>query len=107
LRFFLEKKEKQLERIRTMEERLNRASQAVMRLSAAFDDYVGEQGDIRTLEAYYTSDDWKHDFADDEAGRLPKDLRRGVLSEDAVWNLLEDCRDLDKRINEYNLASTK
>lgn len=107
LRFFLEKKEKQLERIRTMEERLNRASQAVMRLSAAFDDYVGEQGDIRALEAYYTSDDWKHDFADDEAGRLPKDLRRGVLSEDAVWNLLEDCRDLDKRINEYNLASTK
>jgi len=38
---------------------------------------------------------------------LPKDLRRGVLSEDAVWNLLEDCRDLDKRIKEYNLASTK
>ena len=27
-------------------------------------------------------------FADDEAGLLPKDLKRGVLSEDGLWNLL-------------------
>ena len=44
------------------------------------------------LEAYYGSDDWKQDFADDEAGRLPKDLRRGVLSEDGIYNLLEQFR---------------
>ena len=43
---------------------------------------------LRILAEYYRSDEWKQDFADDEAGRLPKDLKRGVLSEDGLWNLL-------------------
>lgn len=41
------------------------------------------------LGAYYGSDDWKQDFAADEAGMLPHDLRRGVLSEDGIYNALE------------------
>ena len=41
------------------------------------------------LAEYYTSDEWKQDFADDEAGLLPKDLKRGVLSEDGIWNVLD------------------
>lgn len=48
----------------------------------------------RELEAYYTSDQWKRDFADDEAGLLPKELKRGVLSEDGICNLLEESRDV-------------
>ena len=31
---------------------------------------------IRALKAYYGSDEWKQDFAADEAGLLPKDLKR-------------------------------
>ena len=50
--------------------------------------------------AYYGSDEWKQDLADDEAGRLPQDLKRGVLSEDAVWNLQEDNRELIARMKE-------
>ena len=42
----------------------------------------------RILAEYYGSDEWKQDFADDEAGLLPKDLKRGVLSEDGIWNVL-------------------
>lgn len=42
----------------------------------------------RILAEYYGSDEWKRDFADDEAGILPKDLKRGVLSEDGIWNVL-------------------
>jgi hypothetical protein len=41
------------------------------------------------LAAYYESEDWRQDFADDEAGLLPRDLPRGVLSEDGIWNALE------------------
>ena len=41
------------------------------------------------LAAYYESEDWKRDFADEEAGLLPRDLPRGVLSEDGIWNALE------------------
>ena len=51
---------------------------------------------ISELEAYYTSDEWKRDFADDEAGLLPKKLSRGVLSEDGVYNLLEEYREESK-----------
>ena len=42
------------------------------------------------IEAYYTGEDWKQDFADDEAGLLPDSLKRGVLSEDRIYELLEE-----------------
>lgn len=90
----------QIERIKTMEQHLDRASQAVIRLSAALDDYAEAQGAIRELSAYYGSNDWKQDYADDEQGLLPNDLKRGVLSEDAIWNLLEDSRNLNFRMQE-------
>ena len=83
-----------------MEQRLNRASQAVIKLSAALDDYAEVQEAIDELSAYYGSDEWKQDFADDEAGRLPQDLKRGVLSEDGIWNVLSDNRDLITRMKE-------
>lgn len=44
---------------------------------------------LRELARYYSSDEWKRDLATDEAGLLPKDLRRGVLSEDGIYDLLE------------------
>ena len=33
------------------------------------------------------------------AGRLPAELKRGMLSENGVWNLLSNARKLNKRIN--------
>lgn len=53
-------------------------------------------GKAEKLAQYYESEDWKLDYADDEAGQLPKNLKRGVLSEDAVYNVLEAFRDLQK-----------
>lgn len=89
-----------------MELRLDRASAAVMELSAALDRYEDAQEAIASLETYYGSDEWRKDFADDEAGRLPQDQKRGVLSEDAVWNLLSDNRDLKARIREMSSLGT-
>ena len=45
------------------------------------------------LAAYYESADWKLDLAADEAGLLPRALKRGVLSEDGVYNALEALRE--------------
>lgn len=89
----------QIERISQMEQRMERAAAAVMSLSAALDRYEEVQEDISTLKAYYESKTWKQDFADDEAGKLPADLRRGVLSEDGIWNLLTDARELVERLH--------
>ena len=46
-----------------------------------------------SLSDYYASDDWKADFAADEAGELPADLPRGSLSEDGIYHALEDYRE--------------
>ena len=91
-------KQEQTERIRQMELRMERAAKAVMELSAALENYEAVQEDIAALEQYYGSEEWKQDFADDEAGLLPVDLKRGVLSEDGIWNLLEDVRELNNRL---------
>ena len=91
-------KKEQIERIKQMELRMERAAKAVMELSAALDNYEAMQEDIAELERYYGSEAWKQDFADDEAGMLPADLKRGVLSEDGIWNLLEDVRELNNRL---------
>ena len=90
----------QLQRIRKMERHLNRASAALKRLSSALDKYEEAKADIAALASYYGSDEWKQDFAADEAGLLPKNLKRGVLSEDGIWNLLEEHRELQERMKD-------
>lgn len=94
----------QIERIKQMELRLERAAAAVMELSAALDKYESVQEDIKILGEYYGSDEWKHDYADDEAGLFPASLKRGVLSEDGIWNLLSDSRELDSRLEARNVS---
>ena len=88
----------QIDRIKKMEQRLERSASAVMELSAALDKYEAVQDDLRALNEYYDSKQWKQDYADDEAGRFPAGLKRGVLSEDALWNLLSDVRELNTRL---------
>ena len=44
---------------------------------------------LRLLDAYYTSGEWREDYEADERGELPPDLKRGVLSQDALYDLLE------------------
>ena len=89
-----------IERIKQMEQRLDRATAAVEALAAAMEQYQAAQDDLAALDAYLGSPEWHADRNDDEAGRLPADLRRGVLSEDAIWNLLERNRELHKQIQE-------
>ncbi len=84
----------QAERISRMEEYLDDSRRAIDRLAQALEAYHDVQGKIRELAGYYGSEQWRNDFADDEAGKLPPGLKRGVLSEDAVYNLLSDSREV-------------
>ena len=88
----------QIARIRKMERHLDRAMAAVKRLSTALDKWGDAQQAIAALDTYYGSEEWRQDYADDEAGLLPADLKRGVLSEDGIWNLLTDCKELKERL---------
>ena len=90
---------KQIERIEHMEQNLERATDALRVLNDALDEYEAVQDALHELDTYYGSDIWKQDFSDDEQGKLPNTLKRGVLSEDALWNVLEDYRTLKERLD--------
>ena len=47
---------------------------------------------LRLLDAYYSSGEWREDYEADERGELPPDLKRGVLAQDALYDLLEDSK---------------
>jgi len=85
-----------IERIKQMEACLEQASAAVKELSAALEQYEEAREAIKTLDKYLGSKQWKLDCKADEDGKLPKDLKRGVLSEDGIWNMLEESRRLDE-----------
>ena len=80
-------------RISEMEAILDTANKKLEAFEKALSELEEYQSEIKRLEAYYTSDDWKKDYALDEAGELPPDLKRGVLSEDGIYNMLERNRD--------------
>lgn len=74
---------------------MNKASKAVKALSDALDLYAEAMESIETIDDYLVSDEWQQDFDDSEAGRLPKDLKCGVLSEDGIWNVVDTSRELN------------
>lgn len=51
------------------------------------------QEKICILEEYLDSGQWMQDYKCDERGELPGDLKRGILSEDALYNLLAEIND--------------
>ena len=84
----------QIERIKWMEHRFNNVLAAIKDGSAV--SLKAAKEDVAELSKYYGSELWKQDFATDEAGKLPPNLKRGVLSEDGIWNLLSDYREIQK-----------
>jgi NTP pyrophosphatase (non-canonical NTP hydrolase) len=62
----------------------------VERMEAVFDavQHSPDPEGLRELRAYYESGQWQRDYEADERGELPRDLKRGVLSQDALWDLL-------------------
>jgi hypothetical protein len=52
-------------------------------------DRARETGQVpRELREYYENGQWLRDYEADERGELPVTLKRGVLSQDGLWDLL-------------------
>ena len=73
----------QLERIAAMEAAYDRAR-------AALADGRSAEDELRVLAAYMDCGDWLADYQADEQGRIPSHIKRGVLSQDGLYNLLAD-----------------
>jgi len=91
----------QMERIAYMEKILDEAKTAVTSLSEALEKYAAVVKNLEELEAYYDGEQWRQDFDDDSAGKIPTELKRGFLSEDAVYDLLMDNRELKERLRKF------
>ena len=56
---------------------------------------------VSLLTQYLESGQWLRDFSLDEKGKLPKDLKRGILSEDGLYNFLSDVEKNEKKRNSF------
>lgn len=84
---------KQLRRIARFEALLDELLRALAQPETTAETLAALRGKADALARYYASAQWKRDFADDEAGLFPKELKRGVLSEDGIYNALEAYRE--------------
>ena len=76
---------------------IDTAINRIRRMEEIFDTLRSEPDRMdlrRELTEYYEGGLWLRDYELDEQGLLPPDLKRGVLSQDGVYNFLEElsCR---------------
>jgi len=76
-----------IQRIQRMEQLFDFVSEAAQAPGNNLTSSSVQQA-IQTLDAYYFGGEWLHDYELDERNLLPADLKRGVLSQDGLYNLL-------------------
>lgn len=91
-----------LKRIEKMEARMNDWESQINQMNTAVSELEKQLSDLQSLYHYYYGPEWREDLALDEKGQLPEDLRRGVLSEDGLYNLFGDTGALAENL--YSLA---
>ena len=87
-----------VERVTEMEKCFDNAVNVLTALRTALDSYVQCMDNIDKLRKYYSSNEWKEDYQADEKGAFPSELKRGVLSEDGIWNMLEEISELSEEM---------
>ena len=84
-----------IDRISKNEERLDKLLLNIKELEKALENFKASKKDLDLLNKYYDSKNWLKDKDAYENGSIPK-IKAGVLSEDAIWNMNEELKDLIK-----------
>ena len=73
-------------------EHLEEAIRRIQRMEEIFDALQTDPDhpSLGELVRYYEGGQWLRDYELDEQGLLPRDLKRGVLSQDGIYNLLDN-----------------
>ncbi|MBQ6578651.1 MAG: DUF4298 domain-containing protein [Bacteroidales bacterium] len=85
-------------RVKTMEKAFGLVSGAISKLQEDTDVIGKLKGTVSELDKYLSSGLWKKDFEADERGEIPIEVKRGVLSEDGLYNLLEEYGSIAKSL---------
>ncbi|ROV54415.1 DUF4298 domain-containing protein [Neisseria chenwenguii] len=82
--------EQRLNQIRQMEQTLNDATELMAKIEQLQEEWKNQQPHIQALLDYYFQGDWRADYEAFDNGNIPQGMSCGVLSEDAVFNLISD-----------------
>ena len=90
-----------IKRIQENEEKLDKLIMIVSELEIALNKFEEAQMMFKELSEYYGSKEWFEDIETYEVGKIER-MKAGVLSEDAVWNLITDVKYLKEKMKEIN-----
>ncbi|MBR1889767.1 MAG: DUF4298 domain-containing protein [Alloprevotella sp.] len=88
----------QLCRIFHMETQMVHAGYALDILKKALDLYEARAGIFEELERYLASPEWRADYEAEESGAFSDAFPRGVLSEDGLYQLLQEHDEVRRRL---------
>ena len=74
---------------------------SISRIRKMEDIYDRVQNDIAALKEYEGSGLWLKDYEADERGALPRDLKRGVLSQDGLDEVFEEAKSFSSPSRRY------
>ncbi|MCI6609220.1 MAG: DUF4298 domain-containing protein [Ezakiella sp.] len=75
--------------IREMEKIFDKHNELIKKLSEFLDEFESDLGAYEKLKQYYGSKTWQEDKDDYDKGKY-ENIKAGVLSEDAIYNLIAD-----------------
>ena len=93
--------DERVERIKTMESKYDNVKPKVEAFKEKLDEMKKIYEDLKVLSDYYSSN-WKSDYEADEEGKIPKDLKRGILGQDTLFDFFTDCSEIGNEMK--NLA---
>lgn len=96
-----------IERVRQMEQYMD---EVAVTLKNNPDELISNKKLRRKVEIltdYMDSGQWLKDFETDERGELPHNLKRGVLSEDGLYNLIGDVEELFRESGKKSVPAAK
>lgn len=102
---FLNSLQANINRITRMEHNFDELLKMLKNKPESIND-ISIQKMLDELKEYYDSGQWLKDYEADERGKIPRDLKRGVLSQDGLYNLLCEIGEISNDRNLYNNKST-
>ena len=93
-----------IRRVESMELRFDALQKAYLSNSEIVHSECWFKEELQILRDYYEDGNWLSDYELDEKGALPSKLKRGVLSQDAVFNFLTEVTDEWRRCSMKVLA---
>lgn len=90
----------QIERIKKMELILDQSNEMIEKLQQTLETYQSMEGKIQELIQYYQSPIWLQDYEDEQNGKIPRTLKRDVLSEDGIYDMIYDLNEIHEQMQE-------